>query len=286
MTNILITGATGYVGSNLISYLSEQGFNIIFLARNSSNSQKVNELKKLAKCYIVDGYSSIKKVFTENKIDVVIHLAATPKYNYKAEEIEEMIESNFSFGVTILEAMSENGCNKIINFGTYWQKNENGRPNCLYAALKQSFEDILKIYSQDKKIDFLSLRITDIYGENDPRPKLFNQLKNYDKNLSLAMTAGQQEINLIYIKDVLLAVKQAIDLIFNKSHNNIYYVCGNETFTLKKIVEIYQKETGNNTKINWGALPYNKNQIMKLDLGEKLPGFKAKYNIIDVVKKL
>ncbi len=282
---ILITGAAGYTGSNLVHYLLSQHFLIFSLIRKTTDVKKIKKLEKFSTCVYGDDFHSIKKILEENQIDCVIHLAAIAKYDYHSEEIDEMINGNFRLGVVTLEAMSKSNCKKFINFGTYWQNNEQGQPVCLYAALKQAFEDILKLYSRDQEINFISLRFTDICGENDTRPKILTQLKNQPKNIPLPISLGEQEINLIHLEDAMSAVKNALEIIDNSKYNNsIYYACGNETFTLKEIVNIYQKQTGKNLEIDWGKLPYRKNQIMKLQLDKKLPNFKAIHNIAQIIK--
>lgn len=285
--NILITGATSYTGQNLVKYLESQNFKILSLIRKSSATKTVKELEKISTCLYGDSYKSIKKIIDKNKIDCVIHLAAVSKYIYASEEVDDMIESNIKLGTTLLEAISGSNCTRFINFGTSLQDDTHKNPSCLYAALKQSFEDILKFYSKNHQINFISLRLTDICGPNDSRQKFLSYLKKYQEGDLIPMTKGEQEINLIHINDVMLAVNIALDIVDNSKYNNSpYYVYGNETLTLKKIVDIYQKQSGKNLEINWGKLPYRKNQAMNLNLGNPLPKFKAKYHIKDFITTL
>ncbi len=285
--NILITGATSYTGQNLAKYLESQNFKIFSLIRKSSEIKIIKKLEKISTCLYGNNYKSIKKILDKNKIDCVIHLAAVSKYVYAPEEIGDIMESNIKLGATLLEAMSRSNCNRFINFGTSLQDDTHKTPSCLYAALKQSFEDILKFYSTNHKINFISLRLTDICGPNDPRQKFLSYLKKYQEGVSIAMTEGNQEINLIHIDDVMLAVNIALNIVDNSSHNNSpYYVYGNETLSLKQIVDIYRKQSGKNLKINWGKLPYRQNQMMQLNLGQPLPKFKAKYHIKDFITTL
>lgn len=285
---ILITGATGYTGSKLSLYLSTQEFQVLSLARQTADTDKISALKKISSIYFYDGtYQSIEEVFRNNKIDTVIHLAALAKYDYESAKIDETINGNFRLGVHVLEAMTNSDCKNLINFSTYWQQNENNHAICLYAALKQAFEEMVNFYCFDKNINAISLRLTDIYGPGDTRPKIFTQLKNYQNGQKLKMSNGEQEINLVYIDDVLVAVMNCLGRINNlKSNHLVYYVYGNETMTLRKIVDIYNQKTGKNIEIDWGAFPYRKNQIMKLNLGEILPNFKANYNLKDVIEFL
>jgi CDP-3, 6-dideoxy-D-glycero-L-glycero-4-hexulose-4-reductase len=287
---ILITGATGYTGYALAEYFSTN-FEVICLVRKSSKQDKIKNLKKFSVVEYYHGdYESIENIFKNNQIDAVVHTAAISQYDYKTNEIAGMIDTSISMGTYLLHAMAEYNCTKLINFSSYWQhyKNAKYQPICLYAALKQSFEDIIDFFSFDKNISSISLKMTDIYGPNDDRPKLFTLLKNYSGN-KIKLSEGKQKINLIHITDVISAVIQALKLLddkkYSKKHNK-FFVYGNETLSIREIVSIYKKITKKELEVDWGALPYRKNQIMMPFLGKKLPQFKAKKSLNNAIKYL
>ena len=70
------------------------------------------------------------------------------------------------------------GCYRMVNTGTSWQHYENSdhRPSNLYAATKQAFEEILNFYATAYPLRVCSLHLSDTYGPNDIRPKLFGFL--------------------------------------------------------------------------------------------------------------
>ena len=83
-----------------------------------------------------------KKYLTYYKPDIV-HFHWIPRLT----DIKEMINSNIMFGTQILEAMVLHSVPYFVNTGTYWQHfdGKSYNPNSLYAATKQSFQDILKL---------------------------------------------------------------------------------------------------------------------------------------------
>jgi len=286
---ILITGACGYTGTKLVEHLTKQNFKVFSLARKTGDAVRIQNLQKISQvCFYENNYESLNKIFKENQIDFAIHVAALAKYSYESEKIDDMINSNFRLGLHLLEAMSNNNCSQFINFSTYWQNNENNKAICLYAALKKAFEGMIDFYSFDKKLNAISLRFTEIYGPDDSRPKLFTQLKKQSHSVKMKMTKGDQEINLIYIDDLTAAIENCLTILQNSSESShlVYDVYSDETLTPKDVLNIYNKETGKNIEGDWGALPYYKNQIMKLNLGKLLPNFKAKYKLKDTIKKL
>ena len=83
------------------------------------------------------------------------------------------------FGAHILEAMALTSVSYFINTGTYWQHyggSSTYSPSCFYAATKQSFQDILKYYTDSKLIKSITLKLFDTYGPNDSRAKIFTIL--------------------------------------------------------------------------------------------------------------
>lgn len=119
--NILVTGGAGYIGSHVSVRLHEEGYNPIILD-NFSNSEKsvLAGLKNITgkdfKCYegdILDP-SILTKIFSENEIEGVIHFAAKKAVGESVEKPLEYYKNNVSGLVTVLEAMSQYGCENLV----------------------------------------------------------------------------------------------------------------------------------------------------------------------------
>jgi nucleoside-diphosphate-sugar epimerase len=87
-----------------------------------------------------------------------------------------MIEANFSLGVLVLEAATAVGLPRLLYTGSFFQHSGSppGTPRNLYAALKNAFEEVLHYYGSTGSIDAVSLTLGDVYGEDDPRPRVLN----------------------------------------------------------------------------------------------------------------
>jgi nucleoside-diphosphate-sugar epimerase len=283
----LITGASGYIGSNLTKTLTSLGFEVHAI-------QNKSPVKKLPdpQIHSYDGnFESLDQIFRKNKIDIVFHLASFTFYNYKPEEIPKIIDSNIKFGIHLLEAMTQNNCKKLINTSTYWQHFDSAKyqPNSLYSATKQAFEDIIEYYVFDKNLSVISLEMFDVYGPNDNREKIFSLLEQSFKNKKpIEMTSGKQKMNMVYIDDAISAYLQAAQLIDSKSHQNShkkYSVATKKSYTLKEVVEKYLKVSQRDIDIRWGKLAPRKKQIMKPFVGKILPKWQAKIELMEGLKK-
>ena len=161
-----------------------------------------------------------------------------------------MIQSNILFGTQLIEAMTVNGVYSLINTGTSWQhfQNQPYNPVCLYAATKQAYETILAYYMEVSPLKVVTLKLFDTYGPNDPRRKLIPLLHEAaEKQHTLAMSPGEQLIDIVHIDDICNAFVVAADRIINNvifSQWEEYAVSSGKPLLLKDIVKTYEAVTG------------------------------------------
>lgn len=284
---IFVTGATGFIGSNIVKMLVEKGYEVHALIKKQSNIRLIEDMKD--KIHILEYEGDIQSLiiyFERTSPDLVIHLASLFLADHKAEDIENLIKSNILLGTQILEAMTKSDTKKIINTSTSWQhyNNEEYNPVCLYAATKQAFEDVLKYYVEAKGISAINLTLFDTYGANDIRNKIINKLYEISNTREcLNMSYGEQEIDLIYISDIVEAYINAIEKLEKDSVNGKmlkYYLNSDQPKKLKEVVEIFEKINNKKLNINWGSRPYREREIMKVyKTEERLPGWNPKYSL-------
>jgi CDP-paratose synthetase len=292
MKNILITGATSFIGKHLIKRLVNQGeCNITALVRDGSNLGILAEsIDNIALHYYCSDYDSIDSLFQEKSFDCVIHLAAFSSADHRAEDISKIIDSNIKLGTFILEALKKYNCKYFINTSTYWQHYKNNdQPICLYAATKEAFEDIIKYYCIDGEIKAISLKLHDVYGYDDHRGKLLNTLiKNRNSDKILNLTKGEQKLHMVFIDDVIDAYIEVLALIKDNLNNDenhaIYGIYGKEKFSLREIVETLEEIMGKKLNINWGKKGYYKFQIMEPRIENKLAHWEAKVSLREGIK--
>ncbi|MDW7973330.1 MAG: NAD(P)-dependent oxidoreductase [Thermodesulfovibrio sp.] len=290
---ILITGATGFVGSNIARRLVKEGFDVHIVIRQTSNLELISDVKENLNIHIHDGTTEgIIEIVRLSNPEVVFHLASLFIVEHKANDIDNIIRSNILFGTQLLEAMKQIGIDKMINTGTCWQhfNNQDYNPVNLYAATKQAFEDILKFYVETTLLRVITLKLFDTYGPNDKRPKIINLLKKAAKeNTVLEMSPGEQLIDLVYIDDVVEAYMIALDRLLNNKvkHHEVYAVSSGNPVSLRKIVEIYEEICGKKLNIQWGKRPYRIREVMTpWNRGAKLEGWEPKVSLYDGLKKI
>ena len=265
----LITGATGFVGSNLARKLVNNNWDVTIICRKDSSLENIEDILNKVKVYRYDNQiEELIRFFKENNFDVIYHLASLFIAEHKNEDIRNLIESNILFGTEILEAMKESNTRLLINTGTSWQhyNSEEYNPVDLYAATKEAFEKIIKYYVEAENIRCITLKLFDTYGENDKRPKLINLLNKFaDERKILDMSLGEQKLDLVHIDKVTESFIKAFKLLENNIElkYDSYGVSSKKQISLREIVENFEKESGKKVLINWGARPYRKREVMK-----------------------
>ena len=185
---VLVTGAAGFIGSNLAKRLL-QDFNPIKVIGIDSitayydiplKHERLKELGSLGKDWtFIQGSIAdkglIEQLFTDNKIDVVVNLAAQAGVRYSITNPDSYIESNLIGFYNILEACRHHpvehlvyassssvyGSNKKIPYST---DDKVDNPVSLYAATKKSNELMAHAYSKLYNIPSTGLRFFTVYG--------------------------------------------------------------------------------------------------------------------------
>ena len=252
--NILITGASGFVGSHLLNDCLKNNFNVYAIFRRSEKN--VNFAKKYKKKICPIFYNNIyeiKSKLTIHKIDYVIHCATHYIKKHEHKDIENIIKSNILFSTILLDAIVNIKIKKFINIGTVWQ-HFNDTKNLalnLYAATKQSFECIFNYYkNQYKKIKFYNILLTDTFGIDDKRKKLIPiLLKNFNnKNQNKINIPRNLSMNLVDINDVV----KCLNILLNKNiESNNYVIKSKQDVKIFDLINFLNNNLEKKIKINW-----------------------------------
>lgn len=287
---ILITGATGFIGRNLVARLLHT-HEVHVIARIGSN---VSFEEKRVSVFRYDGnVETLIAYFEQERFDGVVHLASLFLAAHTPADIPELIRSNVQFGAELLEASKVGGPKWFMNTGTYWQNyhNEMYNPVNLYAATKEAFNTIARYYTETSELIFTTIKLNDTFGPNDSRNKVFNLWAKIAKSGELLeMSAGEQIIDISYIEDIISAYALLIDHLGREGagqfKNKTFGVSSNERMSLKELATLFEEATGNILNIKWGGRPYREREVMvPWENAEPVPGWRPKYTLKEAIMK-
>ena len=281
---ILITGATGFLGSHLLPVLIEKGYNIIILKRSFSNICRIQNVFSQIKSYDIDKVD-IKEIFDENEIGGIIHLA-TDYGRKNNNDIIQMSKANIEMPTQLLDLGCIYGGIFFINTHTFWDSKYS-----LYSAMKNSFIEIAKYFTANFRIKFINMKLEHMYGEGDEYSKFIPFIiKNILEDKKIKVTKGEQKRDFIYVKDVVNAYIKSLDNLGNLNNDFMEFEIGTgESVSLKYFVSKIEGKIGKKANIKWGAIPYRKNEIFdskaNIKKAKNILGWYPNYDISNGLKR-
>jgi nucleoside-diphosphate-sugar epimerase len=288
---ILLTGATGFLGSHLIPQLRDRGHRVGCLLRSSSVLQQ--DLADLPAWRVEANGAGFREALTEFMPDVVVHLAALYVAEHRYEDVGPLVQANVAFGTYLLDAMQSVGCKAMVYAGTSWQHYRDRAycPANLYAATKQAFSTMAEYYLDTVGLRLLELHLYDSYGDDDRRNRLVNLLQGSTESTEvLHMSGGEQRAYLVHIDDVAWGFAMACMQVMNFSpgERRVYRLPSEEAVSLKQVVCTFNAvDPTKPAHVNWGEKAYRHREIFQpWENAETLPGWRAKVGLMEGLRRV
>ena len=242
---ILITGATGFIGSNIINLLLEKKIYIYdILRQKNKNNKYIKKLQKKKNYFPIfyNKFNDLEEKLKKININTVINCATYYSNKNDVETIEKLIQTNIIFCSIILETLKKK-IKKFINFGSMmeYSHGNNFSPKNFYAITKFCFQKIEEFYKKDNpKIKFYDLKLYETYGDNDRREKIIPTIiKKYSQNKSITIVSKNLAMNFVHIESLMLAVKMIIE---NQIQEGEYCIKNKKFTKIKEIIDSLNKK--------------------------------------------
>jgi CDP-3, 6-dideoxy-D-glycero-L-glycero-4-hexulose-4-reductase len=275
---ILITGSTGFVGSNIIKLLLKENVYIYDILRDKNKkNKKILELNK-NKNYLPIFYKKfdeLKKKLKKVKIDTVINCATYYTKENDIENIENLIKTNITFCSIILEILKSK-IKKFINFGSMmeYSQGNNFSPENFYAVTKYSFQKIEEFYKLRNNIKFYDLKLYETYGDNDERKKIIPTIiKNYSQNKITKIISKNLKMNFVHIESLIQVIHM---IIFTKIKEGEYCIKNNKFIKIKKLINSLNQKLKKKIKIKYLSSKKINNSTKKFKI---FPNWNDKKNL-------
>lgn len=260
---ILITGAAGFIGSNLTRYLVKKRFNVNIIIRKSSDIWRLKDILDKLNIFYAD-LSEKKKIRNIIKIikpKTIFHLAAHGAYSDQKDS-ESIKNAVFDSTINLINECKKYNFSAFINTGSsseYGFKNKAMKesdilkPNSYYSAFKSACSLFCQYESINSNVHITTVRPFHVYGPFERQSRLIPTLINnmlQKKNVKLVSPNISRD--LIYINDLidfyLLIAKQ------KKLRGEILNLGSGKRTTIKEIYDKLSKITNYDIKNNWGSM--------------------------------
>ena len=291
MNYILVTGATGFLGSHILkSLLQNTNYHILVLKRSFSDTYRINnELNNSRVHWINIDVDNVELVnaFKNNNILAIIHCAT----NYgRNGDCVDTLETNLIFPVYLLELAVKYNVELFINTDSYFNKDSMSYLYLQnYSLSKKSLLLWLKYFS--KKIKIINMMLEHIYGDKDDDKKFVASMvrKIAIENInSVNCTFGDQKRDFIFVDDVCNAYLTVLDYgLKNKFRYRNFDIGTGTAVSIKDFVMKIKEISNSDTKLNFGAMPYRDDEIM-LSVADNIDlcnlGWEPKFDYISGIK--
>ena len=252
MKSALITGGAGFIGSHLAELLIKKKYKVTIIDNLSKG--KVSNLKRIRKDIIFIKYDISKNkrnILLKKNYDFIFHLAALTNVQESFLKPKKYKNINFLATKSFFKKINLNKTKKIIYaasascYGNTSNKliSEKNKimPISPYAKSKYSSENFLKVYSKKRKIDFVSLRLFNVYGPksqtNSYAGVIDNFIKSYFKKENLKIYSdGKQTRSFVYVLDVARAF---VNVCESEVKNEVFNIGSSKSITINSLANYF-----------------------------------------------
>ncbi|WP_066017634.1 NAD-dependent epimerase/dehydratase family protein [Endozoicomonas atrinae] len=278
---ILLTGASGFLGSHLAKAFVNSGYEVHALIRKETKLSRLEGYEN--KLIFHSRESGLDKAFDKNNpYKAIVHTATC--YGRNGEKDTEIFDVNLKYPLDLLENAVLFDTKVFFNTDTVLDKYLNS-----YSLSKKQFVEWGRNISERSSIRFCNIKLEHMYGPGDDDTKFTTNIINSCLNNVpvIKLTPGEQKRDFIYIKDVISAYQLLMECSELPSFEDFELGTG-DMISIREFVETVHNITTSKSKLDFTAYPYRKNELMesKADI-KKLAelGWKPKFKLIDALQE-
>ena len=253
---VLVTGANGYIGRNVIDYLLDNNIDVVAvdISLNKIISEKVKKIE-------INIFENTDYLFSNlQNVGTCIHLAWRNGFVHNSITHLEDISLHYKF----LKKIHEFGIKNINVIGTmheigYWEgevdNDTTTNPISFYGIAKNSLRQSLKILEDsDKKLFIKWLRVFYIQGDDRNNNSIFSKIlqKEEESAKTFPFTTGKNKYDFINISILAEMISKAA---LQTEVTGIINCCSGKPVSLKEKVELFLKENNLKIKLEYGVFP-------------------------------
>lgn len=274
--NLLVTGGAGYIGSHTVRKLKEAGHEVVIFDNLSSGHRDAIKGFELFEGDLANK-EDLKKVFSQNSFDGVIHFAGLIEVGQSMIDPKEFFQNNLVCGLNLLEAMLEHNVKKIVfssSAAVYGQpektpieENDSKSPTNVYGLTKLMFEQVLDAYDHAYDLKSVALRYFNATGA-DPSGEIGPDHKNKTHLLTLALLTalGKRESisifgtdfptedgtgirDYVHVNDLADAHVLALDYLQKEETSNKFNLGNEKGTSVRQVIQLAKEVSGIDFKV-------------------------------------
>lgn len=269
---VLVTGATGFVGSAIVRELESRGHEVAYLARGASNTWRLDELGARAQRVAGDlsQPDSYRHALESFHPEALVHAAWFGVGNHDRNDARQL--DNVPQTAALVRAALDHGARTVVGFGSqaeYGPRPEKTRedaplaPTTLYGAAKVASFHATRVQCELANARFAWLRLFSTYGPRDEAywmlPGLILRLLGGERP---PLTEGRQQWDYCHVSDT---ARATADVVESSQAAGAFNVGAGRTQSIRQIAEWIRDNAAPGATLGFGEVPYRPDQVMHLE---------------------
>lgn len=267
---VVLTGATGFVGSQLARLALSQGHAVIAIVRPGSDRRRILDVEGRITFIERDlaDLPAIEARLAAERPDLCLHMAWRGWYNSQAT-VEENLTS-LALSLEFMRVVAKLGCPRFVSAGTCFEydmtfpllsETTPTPPHDLYGTCKRAFLDIAEQFSLVTKLEIAWTRLFYSYGPyQDPGRLVPAIVLALLRGEPAATTDGEQVRDYLHVEDVASAIWHVAQSRFTGAVN----IASGQPITVRALVSEVGRLMGKADLLRFGALPYRQDEPMAI----------------------
>lgn len=263
--NILVTGAAGFIGANLVRSLIEKNAQIHIIQKPSSDFWRLEDCKSKLIFHQeqLSDRKKLAKLLQKIHPEVIYHLAAHGSYPGQTD-VDKMVASNILGTLNLLFALKDVNYRCLVNTGSSseygikskpMQEKDVCQPLTFYGATKLSTTVLCQVFAKIFHKPIVTFRPFSVYGPYEKESRFIPTIiRSLIKKKPIRLTSGTIRRDFIYVEDVVNAYLKAPDRI-DKLKGNICNIGTGKEHTNDEVVKILFQITKREVPVKKGAFP-------------------------------
>ncbi len=295
----LITGATGFVGANIVRRLVNDKRNVHIVTRSKKLNWRLSDITSKVTIHEVSLLDpQIYKIIARIKPDYVFHLAAFGSLPDE-ESMDELINVNLRGTINLIQALKQNKFKLLINTGSSSEYGVTGRkmretdlpfPINDYGVVKTAVTLYAHKEAVRNSLPIITFRLFSAYGPYEHKPRFIpTVIRAAIKNEPILVGSKKNVRDFIYIDDIVDAYLHACTV--KVKPGEIFNIGTGRQYSIGEVVNKILKVAKSKSQVKWGVIPSQSRQVesgkWQADTAKcaKILNWKAKHNLTYGLRK-
>lgn len=289
----LITGATGFIGANIVRRLVSENKNVHVVTRNKKLNWRLSDLASKIKIHEVDLLDkNLNKIVAKIKPDYVFHLAVYGSLP-REDNIDELIDVNIRGTINLINAVKQNKFKLFINTGSSSEYGTKDKPMAEtdlpfpvndYGVTKLAVTAYVTKEAVRNNLPFITFRLFSVYGPYEESKRLIpDVILSAINNKQISIGDPKHVRDFIFIDDVVDAYLKACKMKINPG--DIFNIGTGKQFSVGSLVETVVQLSNSKAGVKYNIIKKQERQVepkvWKADIkkSKKILKWQAKYSL-------